>query len=186
MGAAPRYWGRSEPCRLTVPSAGRFHTASGSILNATTTPRSAFHSSRRPGNSGAFSFSGCARGRPCWTATSLTALAFSERPRPAGLSGAVTTPTTWCRLKSNCSRQAAANCGVPRNTIRRDREEGWSREGGMWHKGQVHAPSFKEGCPSAPGRMRRARTAPTIIPRKYTQSARQMTSMGCGQTNVSQ
>ena len=122
IGAAPRYWGRSDPCRLTVPKRGRFHTTSGNMRNATTTPRSASHSSSSAWNSGDFSFSGWARGRLCARATCFTSEARNVRPRPAGRSGAVTTPTTLCWDWSNCSRHVAANWGVPRKRMRKDSE----------------------------------------------------------------
>lgn len=35
MGAAPRYWGRREPCRLMEPMGGMDQTISGSIRKAT-------------------------------------------------------------------------------------------------------------------------------------------------------
>ena len=41
MGAAPRYCGRSEACRLKVPRGGMLQTISGSMRKATTIWRSA-------------------------------------------------------------------------------------------------------------------------------------------------
>ena len=51
-------------------------------------------------------------------------------------------------------------------------------------KGQAQASSFKEGWPSCHGSNQRPTAEPTIMHKKYTQSARQMTSMGCVQTKV--
>ena len=94
IGAAPRYWGSSEAWRLKVPSRGMAQTTSGSMRKAITMPRSGRSASRASTNFGDFSFSGCNTGRPSSRAAILTSLRCIFCPRPAGLSGEVTTPTT--------------------------------------------------------------------------------------------
>ena len=59
IGAAPRYCGKREACRLNVPSFGIDHTDSGSILKATTTAISGLSNANSLMNSGFFNFSGC-------------------------------------------------------------------------------------------------------------------------------
>ena len=113
MGAAPRYCGRRAACRLKVPSGGMVQTTSGSIRKPTTTNRSALNAFRASRKAGSRSFSGCRTGRPFSTAYFLTALSFILRPRPLGLSGTVTTPTTWYFFCRRASRGATANSGVP-------------------------------------------------------------------------
>ena len=67
MGAAPRYCGRRAAWRLNVPRRGRFHTTSGSILNATTICKSGCKASRDARKVSSLSFSGCSTGMPfCW------------------------------------------------------------------------------------------------------------------------
>ena len=113
IGAAPLYCGSKEPCRLNVPRRGIDQTTLGSIRNATTMKRSAFRASREARKSGSRSNGGCSRLSPLSLAKSFTALSPSLCPRPAGLSGTVTTPTTLYPLSSRLSRGATANSGVP-------------------------------------------------------------------------
>ena len=54
---------------------------------------------------------------PFSTANCLTALSFTFRPRPLGLSATVTTPTTLCPLSMRAFKGATANSGVPIYTI---------------------------------------------------------------------
>ena len=117
MGAAPRYCGSRAACRLKVPSLGMPQTSSGSMRNATTTKRSAFHAASCERNSGSLSLSGCSTGRPCSTAYFLTADSCTSSPRPLGLSATVTTPTTLYPAFTRASSDATANSGVPMNTI---------------------------------------------------------------------
>src|SRR6185312_39299 len=118
MGAAPRYCGSSDPWRLTVPFGGMDQTTSGSMRKATTICRSAFSPRNSSRNPGFFSRSGCSSGNPLSKAYFFTALADSCIPRPAGLSGAVNTPTTLYPAATMASRLATANSGVPMKTIR--------------------------------------------------------------------
>ena len=114
IGAAPRYCGRRAAWRLNVPILGIFHTTSGSIRKPTTTNRSAFQAARASRKAGSLSLSGCRRGRPFATAYFFTALSFILSPRPLGLSGTVTTPTTlYPRPLVRASSGATANSGVP-------------------------------------------------------------------------
>ena len=119
MGAAPRYCGRREACTLIVPMGGIFQTTSGSIRKATTTCRSALSNFSSSRNSGFLSFSGCNTFRLFSIAYFFTALSFSFMPRPAGLSGAVTTPTILHCAFTNASREATAKSGVPMKIILR-------------------------------------------------------------------
>ena len=97
-----------------------FQTASGSIRNATTNWRSAFSDLNCSRKSGSFSLAGCRIVNPCWEAYFFTGLSVSFRPRPAGLSGAVTTATILQPAFNNALREATAKSGVPIKTIRSD------------------------------------------------------------------
>ena len=94
MGAAPRYCGSSEAWRLKVPRRGIDQMTSGSMRKAMTMPRSGCSARIASMNSGARSFSGCSTGSPSSSAATLTSLWWTFWPRPAGLSGVVTTATT--------------------------------------------------------------------------------------------
>ena len=119
MGAAPRYLGRREPCRLKAPSAGMLHTASGNMRKATTTCRLAFRASNACKNAESLSFSGCSTGKPRSTAKRFTADCRSCcLPRPPHLSVAVTTPAISYPLSSRMRREGTANSGVPIKTMR--------------------------------------------------------------------
>src|SRR5688572_21414245 len=56
-------------------------------------------------------------GTPASVATSLTADGRGFRPRPAGRSGCVTTPTISCPSSSSARRLGAAKSGVPQKRI---------------------------------------------------------------------
>ena len=58
------------------------------------------------------------RGSPRASARCLTALARSARPRPAGRSGCVSTPTRRGADAASASSAGSANSGVPANAIR--------------------------------------------------------------------
>ena len=73
-GAAPRYCGSNDPCKLIVPIGGMFQTTSGNILKATTICRSAFNDLNSFRKSLAFNFSGCKVYKPFSTAYFFTAL----------------------------------------------------------------------------------------------------------------
>src|SRR5690606_3667391 len=106
-----------EACKLKVPYLGSFQTTSGSILKATTTCRlapKAFNSSRKVSS---FKLVGCKMFNPWDLAYVFTALSLSFRPLPAGLSGAVMTPTTWYLFSMMLFKMETANSGVPINTI---------------------------------------------------------------------
>ncbi|MNY15370.1 hypothetical protein D3C86_1485790 [compost metagenome] len=116
IGAAPRYCGNREACRLMVPLAGISQTISGNILKATTTCKSACNPFNSSINKGSLSFSGCSTFKPFDTAYCFTALSCSFCPRPAGLSAAVTTPTTSKPACTKASKEATAKSGVPIKT----------------------------------------------------------------------
>ncbi len=118
MGAAPRYCGNNDACRLTVPCGGISQTTSGSMRKATTSCTSALSARSSSINAGFFNFSGCKMCRPLCAAYFFTALSCSFMPRPPGLSGAVTTPTTLKPACTTASSEATANSGVPIKTIR--------------------------------------------------------------------
>ena len=117
IGAAPRYCGSSEAWRLNVPSRGIDHTTSGSIRKATTICRSALYDRSSSRKTSSFSFSGCSIGKPTERAYFLTSEYCTWCPRPAGLSGMVTTATTLYPPSTRACRLAAANSGVPKYTI---------------------------------------------------------------------
>ena len=118
-GAAPLYCGRSEACRLNVPIGGISHTICGNILNATTICKSALYERSSSIKASSLSFSGCNMGRPTDKAYCLTGEYCILCPRPAGLSGIVTTATTlYCRSTSK-RRVSTAKSGVPIYTIRK-------------------------------------------------------------------
>ena len=68
MGAAPRYLGRSEACRLNVPNGGICHTTWGSILKAMTMKRSACSARSSATKSSSLRLTGCSSGSDCSTA----------------------------------------------------------------------------------------------------------------------
>ena len=117
MGAAPRYCGSNEPCRFMVPFGGIFQTTSGNILKATTICTSALSDLSSTKNSGFFNFSGCKTFKLCSRANFLTADSFNFCPLPAGLSGAVITPTISKSDSKRAFKDATAKSGVPINTI---------------------------------------------------------------------
>src|SRR6185436_19609737 len=72
-----------------------------------------------PRNSSPRGLSGWSTGRPSLSATSFTADArSSERERPTGLSGCVTTATTSNPSPSSARSGAVANSGVPQKSMR--------------------------------------------------------------------
>ncbi len=119
MGAAPRYCGSREACRLNVPRRGMAQMISGSMRNAMTMPRSGFKALTASTNSSALSFSGCSIGSPNSRAATFTSLSCILRPRPAGLSGVVTTATTLYPSPARRRSDATANSGVPMNIMRK-------------------------------------------------------------------
>ena len=113
MGAAPRYFGRSEPCTLIQPYSGIFKISSGSICpKAVTAISSALYFRSSSTNSGAFTRSGCKTARPCASAYSFTGENASFLPLPFGLSGCVITASTSCSRR-RASSEATAKSGVP-------------------------------------------------------------------------
>ena len=80
IGAAPRYCGNNEACRLNVPKRGISHTTSGNIRKATTICRSAFKARNSAINASSFSFSGCNTGRFCDKAYFFTGLGCKTLP----------------------------------------------------------------------------------------------------------
>jgi hypothetical protein len=113
IGAAPRYFGNSEPWMLIDPRGEAASTAVGRIWpNATTTAMSAPSARRRSGHSGSRRRGGWMTGRPAWSAATLMGGGVSFWPRWAGRSGCVTTVTiVWARRSA--SKVGSANAGVP-------------------------------------------------------------------------
>src|SRR5580704_3733990 len=118
IGAAPRYLGSNEACRLRLPHRGRFSIHSGIMRPyATTMMASGWIASRRARKSGLFLiFSGCTTGRPACPARILTGGADGSWSRPRTRSGWVTTNSIVWPAASNCCRVGMANCGVPQKT----------------------------------------------------------------------
>ena len=119
IGAAPLYCGNKLPCTFIVPIVGILQTTSGNILKATTICKSACKLFNASINSGDFNLSGCKIGKLFSTAYFFTALCVTSIPRPAGLSGAVTTATILHPSCIKACKLATANSGVPINTIRK-------------------------------------------------------------------
>ena len=96
-GAAPRHAGRHEKCRLTQPCSGMSRALCGSRAPYATTGQQSGRRSRSAAwNSGSRGWSGLRTGTPSSAASCATGLGVSFRPRPAGASGLVTTPTSSC------------------------------------------------------------------------------------------
>lgn len=94
------------------------HTAFGSMRKATTICKSALSTDNSERNSGFFKFLGWRIFSPFSCANTFTADGLSFCPLPAGLSGAVMTPTTGYSCCSKAAKVATANSGVPIKTIR--------------------------------------------------------------------
>ncbi len=88
------------------------------MRKAITMPRSGRSARIASTNSGARSFSGCNTGMPASRAATFTSLSRSFCPRPAGLSGAVTTATTLYPPSTRARSEGTANSGVPMKTMR--------------------------------------------------------------------
>ena len=94
MGAAPRYFGKSEAWMLIEPRDGASSTAWGRIWpNATTTATSAPSARSRSGQPGSRRRGGWSTDRPAASAAVLIGGAVRRWPRCAGRSGWVTTAT---------------------------------------------------------------------------------------------
>ena len=76
MGAAPRYCGKREACKLKVPFTGIFQMISGSMRKATTIAKSARKDLSVSIKDGSFNFKGCKTGIPCCIAAVFTAEKF--------------------------------------------------------------------------------------------------------------
>ena len=119
IGAAPRYCGSNDACRLKVPRRGIFQTTSGNILKATTICKSAFQARKASTNASSFNLSGWRSGRSCSSAYCFTGENCTLCPRPAGLSGIVITPTILYPPSTRQRKGSTANSGVPIYTIRK-------------------------------------------------------------------
>jgi len=120
IGDAPRQRGSSDAWTLTRPRRGSDSTGSGSRRPyAATTPSSGSNAAIASRNDASPSFVGCSTARPADSARAFTGDAETCRPRPRGLSGCVTTPTTvaWGEA-SRASSVGTAKAGVPKNSTR--------------------------------------------------------------------
>jgi hypothetical protein len=128
-GAAPRHAGSTEKWRLTQPFVGIARADSGiSAPYATTGTQSGSSAARAAWNSGSRGCTGLSTGTPSSSARSPTGEATIRRPRPAGASGRVTTPTRSCADAATASRAGSATSGVPAKTTLTGRARG-SRAG---------------------------------------------------------
>src|SRR5580658_2342845 len=118
MGAAPRYLGSNDACRLMQPRRGRASIHSGTMRPwATTTIASGAMTSSCARNSALLRIlSGCATAMPARMAMSLTGGAASCCSRPAGRSGCETTSATSWPADSSASSVGTAKRGVPQKT----------------------------------------------------------------------
>ena len=118
IGAAPRYSGSSEACTFIQPYSGISSISWDNICpNATTMMSSGFMPLIACTASGSLTLRGCSTSMPCSNAHTLTGGGVIFLPRPFGLSGCVTTPTTLT-VSINFSRHGTAKSGVPINTVR--------------------------------------------------------------------
>ena len=118
IGAAPRYRGSSEPCRLMQPSFGSA-SIQGGIMRpyATTTMAAGAMASSWARNSWLLRIlSGCVTSMPAASAACFTGGAVSCCPRPTGLSGCETTSAISWPAPSRASSVGTANRGVPQKT----------------------------------------------------------------------
>ncbi len=116
MGEAPRHRGSSEACTFKHPCAGKLSTCGRKIWpNAATTIMSGCHCLKGAAASSLRSDFGWYIGMPACSATTFTGEGRNCRPRPAGRSGWVTTPTTVCVSISFC-KLGTEKSGVPMNT----------------------------------------------------------------------
>src|SRR5437879_448227 len=120
MGAAPRYLGSREACRLIQPSFGIGSNLAGIICPyaiITTQSGASFCSSASV--SAARIFSGSCPGRCAASAVSFTAENETSCPRPRGRSGCVIALIiSMSGCASRCLSVGTANEGVPQKTIR--------------------------------------------------------------------
>ena len=72
MGAAPRYAGKSEGCRLIEPRRGMASRGRGRIEKATTTKRSGVRAASVAASVGSLIVAGCSTSNPSCSACSLT------------------------------------------------------------------------------------------------------------------
>src|ERR1700737_2988798 len=124
MGAAPRYFGSNEACRLRFPRDGRSIIHCGMMRPYPTTM---IASGLIPVNCSRNStlvliLSGWLTSSPNSSASCFTGDEASSMPRPFGLSGCVTTSRIAKPASTSFSRVGTANAGVPQKT--RLREEG--------------------------------------------------------------
>src|SRR5579863_3535481 len=118
IGAAPRYFGKSDPWRLMQPKCGSASIHGGMILPyATTTIASGAIASNWDRNSGLLRIlSGCVTCRPKARAACFTGVGSTICLRPTGLSGCETTSAISCSAACNACKVGTANCGVPQKT----------------------------------------------------------------------
>jgi hypothetical protein len=118
MGAAPRYLGKREECRLMQNCLGILRKNSLNICpKATTIIVSGRFEINESMNSGALTVSGWSMGMFKSNATCLIGETRSFSPRPFGLSGWVMTESMECEEWCRAFSVGSANSGVPINTI---------------------------------------------------------------------
>ena len=118
IGAAPRYLGNREACKLNEPFEGIDQTSFGSIRKATTTNTSALCSFNSETNDSSFKLGGCKMGRFFSVQKTLIGDAVNCFPLPDFLSCAVTTAITSCSLSRIFCKGDIAKAGVPIYMIR--------------------------------------------------------------------
>ncbi len=150
-GAAPRQAGSAEKCRLTQPWVGMSSADCGSSAPyATTGQQSGASALRASWKSGSRGCSGFRTGTPRAAARSATGEGSSLRPRPAGASGRVTTPTSSWSEAAMASRDGRATSGVPAKTTRIRDPGRWCGAGTAAPPGARRRTSRTRGSPSSP------------------------------------
>ena len=120
-GDAPRYFGSREKWQLMQPCRGMSRMSSfRNCPNATTAMTSGFFARSQATASGALTFSGVMHSTmPRARAYFRHGHGVRSRPRPAGRSGCVTTPTTWRPGSRRIARRHMADaCDEPMKTMR--------------------------------------------------------------------
>src|SRR5579883_2893254 len=149
IGAAPRYFGKSEAWTLMPPCGGTASTSRERIWPyAATTSKSGCNDCNAATPSGVLMLSGWRTATPCsWAMVFMPRPVCRVEPRsaPAARSGCVTRPTTECGLAKSASKVGSANSPVPIITRRINMPSlagaaGWRRNCGLQNVGWRRRP----------------------------------------------
>ncbi len=119
IGAAPRYLGKMEPCRLNAPFEACVYTFGGRMRYATTAITSGLSSPTASAKASSFTDSGCKMvSMPRASASFLTGVGVTFCPRPRSRSGPVTTAIGVYPASQSFFSDGTANSGVPMKRMR--------------------------------------------------------------------